>query len=78
MRLSEQSSGGTTGQAVKRRALQSGAPWCNSVRIGAWPLMQADAYGCNPLQVVAGGRFDLYSTYRVLVPAVLASISATA
>ena len=33
--------------------------------------------GMDPLQMVAGGRFELYSAYPIRVPAVPASVFAT-
>ena len=35
------------------------------------------AFGCKALQMVAGGRFELYSAYPIRVSAVPASIVAT-
>jgi hypothetical protein len=39
--------------------------------------LQSDAHRCKPLQVVAGGRFELYSVYPLRIPAVSASVGAT-
>ena len=49
-------------------------------RVPSHPSMGAVrhvAHRCKALQVVAGGCFDLCSSFRVLVPAVPASVSAT-
>jgi hypothetical protein len=39
--------------------------------------LQPGAKQYKPLQMVAGGRFELYSAYPIRVPAVLASVIAT-
>jgi hypothetical protein len=39
--------------------------------------LKSGALGCKPLQMVAGGRFELYSAYPIRVSAVPASIVAT-
>jgi hypothetical protein len=38
---------------------------------------QFGAKRCKPLQMVAGGRFELYNTFPIRVPAVPASIVET-
>jgi len=51
--------------------------------IGAWaeksggPTWQSGARRCKPLNLVAGGCFDLCSAFRVVVPAVPATVFAT-
>jgi len=45
-----------------------------------WREAQAVRLGanwCKTLQMVAGGRFELYSAYSIRVPAVPASVFAT-
>ncbi len=50
-----------------RRPFRKGRQW----------TLQSGASGCKPLQMVAGGRFELYSAYPIRVSAVPASIVAT-
>ena len=48
-----------------------------TVRCEARQAVHLGANWCKTLQMVAGGRYELYSAYPIRVPAVLASVTAT-